>query len=109
MKAHCNQNEKVKDQDTVLNAARKKWSVIYKVIPLRLSTALSIYFADQRYCHNLFKMTKSGGVGKKKKKKKKQTYKKEYSIQQGYHSHLKERKNLHTSKSFELSTNKPVF
>ena len=69
MKAHCNQNEKVKDQDTVLNAARKKWSVIYKVIPLRLSTALSINFADQRYCHNLFKMKKVGGGEEEEEKK----------------------------------------
>ena len=50
-----------------------------------------------------------GGGVEEEEEKKKQTYKKEYSIQQGYHSHLKERKNLHTSKSFELSTNKPVF
>ena len=52
--------KKVKDQDIVLNAARKKWSVTYKVINLRLSTALSINFADQRYCHNLFRMMKRG-------------------------------------------------
>ena len=50
--------KKVKDQDIVLNAARKMWSVTYKVINLRLSTALSINFADQRYCHNLFRMMK---------------------------------------------------
>ena len=71
MKTHCNQMKKVKDQDIVLNAARKKWSVTYKVINLRLSTALSINFADQRYCHNLFRMMKRGEWGGKKKKKKK--------------------------------------
>ena len=65
--------------------------------------ALSINFAGQRYCHNLFKMMKRG-----KRKKKKRNYKQEYSTQQGYHSHLKERKKFTDKQIFELSTNKPV-
>lgn len=54
--------------------------------------ALIINFADQRYCHNLFKMMKRGG--------KKRNYKQEYSTQQGYHSHLKEIKKIIDKQKF---------
>ena len=75
IKTYYNKNEKIKDKERILKAAREKHSINYKGTPIRLSPNCSTETLQaRREWQDIFKEMK----GKKK-------INLEYSIQQEYH------------------------
>lgn len=80
---------KINEKERILKASREKWLVTYKVTPIRQLVDFSIETLQaRREMHNIFKIMKG------------KTYNQEYSTQQGYHSHLKERKKFTDKQKF---------